>query len=78
MARLRVLVFLLLVAGVSDRVFSCESRVGVDPNPFPQFEAYQFGDRTVPFQEVVPDTLTTVTDGAGHTQRRHCRPIQRS
>ena len=42
-----------------------ESRVGVDTNPFPQFAAYHFGDDTVPFQEVVPDTISTVTDGAG-------------
>jgi alpha-2-macroglobulin len=42
-----------------------ESRVGVDYDPFPGFSEYQFGDATVPFQEVVPDPLSTVTDGAG-------------
>ncbi|HET9160284.1 MAG TPA: alpha-2-macroglobulin, partial [Caulobacteraceae bacterium] len=42
-----------------------ESRVAADPNPFPQFADYRFGDDTMPFQEVVPDTINTVTDGAG-------------
>jgi uncharacterized protein YfaS (alpha-2-macroglobulin family) len=42
-----------------------ESRIAADPNPFPQFVDYRFGDETMPFQEVVPDTVDTVTDGAG-------------
>ncbi|MDB5452848.1 MAG: alpha-2-macroglobulin domain protein [Caulobacteraceae bacterium] len=42
-----------------------ESRIAADPNPFPQYPDYRFGDETVPFQEVVPETVATVTDGAG-------------
>lgn len=42
-----------------------ESRIGADPNPFPKFVGWHFGDDTVLFQDVAPETLNTVTDGAG-------------
>ncbi len=42
-----------------------EMRVSADPNPFPAFAGYRFGDDVSPFQEQVPDTVTTVTDGEG-------------
>ena len=43
-----------------------EARVSADPNPFPQFKDYTFGDQKTKFQEKVTEAQTTVTDGAGH------------
>lgn len=42
-----------------------EARLSADPNPFPQFPGYAFGNALTPFQEQVPDATTTVTDGEG-------------
>jgi hypothetical protein len=43
-----------------------EARLRVDPNPFPQFKDYQWGDQKQPFQEQFLDLETTVTDADGH------------
>ncbi|MFI4935722.1 MAG: alpha-2-macroglobulin, partial [Caulobacterales bacterium] len=43
-----------------------EARLKADPNPFPAFADYQWGDDTTPFEEKQVDLGTTVTDGAGH------------
>ncbi|MFI4975181.1 MAG: alpha-2-macroglobulin [Caulobacterales bacterium] len=43
-----------------------EARLKVDPNPFPAYPDYQWGDQVSPFQEKQLDLGTTVTDGAGH------------
>ncbi|WP_293901253.1 alpha-2-macroglobulin [Phenylobacterium sp.] len=43
-----------------------EARLKVDPDPFPQFKDYQWGDQRAPFQEQFLDLETTVTDGDGH------------
>jgi uncharacterized protein YfaS (alpha-2-macroglobulin family) len=42
-----------------------ESRISADPNPFPQFKNYEFGDQQTAFQEKVSETISTITDGAG-------------
>ncbi len=42
-----------------------EARLRVDPNPFPAFEAYQWGDQREPFQEAFVELGRTVTDGEG-------------
>lgn len=42
-----------------------ETRIAADPNPFPKFEGYRFGDDKEPFQEVAADPISTVTDGSG-------------
>jgi uncharacterized protein YfaS (alpha-2-macroglobulin family) len=42
-----------------------EARLRVDPNPFPQFEGYQWGDQVKPFPEKFLDLGQSVTDGAG-------------
>lgn len=43
-----------------------EARLRTDPNPFPQFKDYQWGDQQKPFEEQFLDLETTVTDGDGH------------
>ena len=43
-----------------------DARLRPDPNPFPAFEGYQWGDETAPFEEKEVDLGTTITDGAGH------------
>jgi len=43
-----------------------EARLKQDPNPFPAYADYQWGDDTAPFDEKQLDLGTTVTDGAGH------------
>src|SRR6185437_2595848 len=43
-----------------------EARLRPDPNPFPAFQDYQWGDQTNAFAEKELDLGTTVTDGAGH------------
>ncbi len=43
-----------------------EARLRVDPDPFPQFKDFQWGDQKEPFQEQFLDLETTVTDGDGH------------
>jgi uncharacterized protein YfaS (alpha-2-macroglobulin family) len=43
-----------------------EARIAADPNPFPQFKGYEFGDAKTAFQEKVVPAVNTVTDGAGH------------
>jgi len=42
-----------------------EARVRTDPNPFPQFADYQWGDEVKPFDEKFVELGSTVTDGAG-------------
>lgn len=42
-----------------------EARLRVDPNPFPQFEAYQWGDQREPFAEKFLELGQSVTDGEG-------------
>ncbi len=42
-----------------------EARLRVDPNPFPAFEDYQWGDQRTPFQEAFVDLGRSVTDGEG-------------
>lgn len=42
-----------------------EARLRVDPNPFPSFEGYQWGDQHEPFAEAFVDLGRTVTDGEG-------------
>ncbi|MES3030375.1 MAG: alpha-2-macroglobulin [Pseudomonadota bacterium] len=42
-----------------------EARLRVDPNPFPQFEGYQWGDQRQPFEEKFLELGQTVTDGDG-------------
>jgi uncharacterized protein YfaS (alpha-2-macroglobulin family) len=43
-----------------------EARLRPDPNPFPAFPDYEWGDQTAAFDEKELDLGTTVTDGAGH------------
>ena len=43
-----------------------EARIKTDPNPFPAFKDYQWGDVEKPFDEKALDLTATVTDGAGH------------
>ena len=42
-----------------------EARLRVDPNPFPQFEGYEWGDQRTPFEEKFLEIGQTVTDGDG-------------
>jgi uncharacterized protein YfaS (alpha-2-macroglobulin family) len=42
-----------------------EARLRADPNPFPQFKDYQWGDDVAPFEEKSVDLASTVTDGDG-------------
>ena len=42
-----------------------EARLKVDPNPFPQFADYQWGDQVSPFEEKYLDLGQSVTDGDG-------------
>jgi len=42
-----------------------EARLRVDPNPFPQYADYQWGDQQTAFAEKFIELGTTVTDGAG-------------
>jgi len=42
-----------------------EARLRVDPDPFPAFEGYQWGDQRQPFAEQFVDLGRTVTDGEG-------------
>lgn len=42
-----------------------EARLKVDPDPFPQFDGYQWGDQVSPFEEKFLDLGQSVTDGAG-------------
>jgi len=43
-----------------------EARLRADPDPFPAFDGYQWGDETAPFDEKQLDLGASVTDGAGH------------
>jgi uncharacterized protein YfaS (alpha-2-macroglobulin family) len=43
-----------------------EARLRADPDPFPAFQDYQWGDATAAFEEKQVDLGATVTDGAGH------------
>jgi uncharacterized protein YfaS (alpha-2-macroglobulin family) len=43
-----------------------EVRFRTDPNPFPQFKDFQWGDASKPYDEKELDLVSTVTDGAGH------------
>jgi uncharacterized protein YfaS (alpha-2-macroglobulin family) len=42
-----------------------EARLRADPNPFPRYAGFEWGDDVKPFQEQFVDMGTTVTDGAG-------------
>ncbi|MEO8113726.1 MAG: MG2 domain-containing protein, partial [Phenylobacterium sp.] len=42
-----------------------EARLKVDPDPFPQFKGYEWGDQRAPFAEQSLDLDRTVTDGEG-------------
>ncbi len=42
-----------------------EARFKADPDPFPQYKGYQWGDVRTPFEEKQQDLPSTVTDGAG-------------
>ena len=42
-----------------------EARLRADPNPFPQYKDYQWGDAQTPFEEKALDLSSTVTDGEG-------------
>ncbi len=42
-----------------------EVRLRADPNPFPQYKDYQWGDQQAAFDEKLVDLGTTVTDGSG-------------
>lgn len=42
-----------------------EARLRADPNPFPRFDGYQWGDAREPFEEKYLDLGQTVTDGEG-------------
>jgi len=42
-----------------------EARLRADPDPFPQFKGYEWGDQRAPFQEKFLDLDRTVTDGEG-------------
>ncbi|MDR3507692.1 MAG: alpha-2-macroglobulin [Caulobacteraceae bacterium] len=42
-----------------------EMRLRADPNPFPQYKGYQWGDQQASFDEKLIDLGNTVTDGAG-------------
>jgi uncharacterized protein YfaS (alpha-2-macroglobulin family) len=43
-----------------------EARLRVDPDPFPKYEGFAWGDAARPFDEKRVDLTPTVTDGAGH------------
>jgi uncharacterized protein YfaS (alpha-2-macroglobulin family) len=43
-----------------------EARLRADPDPFPAFQDYQWGDETAAFDEKEVDLGASVTDGAGH------------
>jgi hypothetical protein len=43
-----------------------EARLRGDPNPFPQFKDFRWGDDVSPFEEKSVDLSSTVTDGDGH------------
>ncbi|MDQ2860732.1 MAG: alpha-2-macroglobulin family protein, partial [Pseudomonadota bacterium] len=43
-----------------------EARVRLDPNPFPAWPGYSWGDEATPFAEKFVELGSTVTDGAGH------------
>ncbi len=43
-----------------------EARIQADPNPFPQYKDYRWGDQSKPFDEKALEINSTVTDGAGH------------
>ena len=42
-----------------------DARVRVDPNPFPQFDGYRWGNEISPYQERAISLASTVTDGEG-------------
>ena len=42
-----------------------DARIMADPNPFPQYKDYRFGDARERYSEKVLDIPSTVTDGAG-------------
>jgi alpha-2-macroglobulin len=45
-----------------------EARLRADPDPFPQFRDYRWGDEQQPFEEKFIDLGSTVTDGEGRAQ----------
>jgi uncharacterized protein YfaS (alpha-2-macroglobulin family) len=45
-----------------------EARIRADPNPFPQYAGYQWGDETKPFAEKFVELGSSVTDGEGRAR----------
>ncbi|HVY34267.1 MAG TPA: alpha-2-macroglobulin, partial [Caulobacteraceae bacterium] len=43
-----------------------EGRVVADPNPFPAFKDYRWGDQQNPFAEKLLQGTSSITDGSGH------------
>ena len=43
-----------------------DTRISADPDPFPAFQGYAWGDQQSPFAEKLIDGPPTVTDGAGN------------
>ncbi|MBS0363205.1 MAG: alpha-2-macroglobulin family protein, partial [Proteobacteria bacterium] len=53
-----------------------EGRVIADPNPFPAYKDYRWGDQQKPFAEKLLQGPPSVTDGAGHaTQSFHSEDL---
>ena len=43
-----------------------EARITSDPDPFPAFAGYEWGDQQTPFAEKLAPSAASTTDGAGH------------
>ena len=43
-----------------------EARIKTDPDPFPAYKDFEWGDQQTPFDEKYVDLSSTVTDGDGH------------
>jgi hypothetical protein len=44
---------------------SAEARIGTDPDPFPAYKGYAWGDQQTPFTDKLIESPASVTDGAG-------------
>jgi hypothetical protein len=53
-------------ANASSLPVRSEGRVIADPNPFPTYKDYRWGDQQKPFQEKMLQAAASVTDAAGH------------
>jgi uncharacterized protein YfaS (alpha-2-macroglobulin family) len=47
-----------------------EARISADPNPFPEFKDYRWGDQQTPFPEKLQEEPGSMTDGAGRATQR--------